>query len=133
LFLQGNVLGGFTGLVDDGDAHLCGFFFGFFLLGTGGENDQRRYEDQNQCNQLFISVSSFQFLSLSIFLLPFPWLLSGSHMSIQEQFYGWQKLSCFFVLLAYCSAGTSIISSDGSSNNVLTIHFPALLKSIQMK
>ena len=64
LFLQGNVLGGFTGLVDDGDAHLCGFFFGFFLLGTGGENGQRRYEDQNQCNQLF----SFLYLPFSFFL-----------------------------------------------------------------
>jgi len=53
LFLQGNVLGGFTGLIDDGDAHFCGFFLGFLFLSAGGENNQRHYENEYQCDNFF--------------------------------------------------------------------------------
>jgi len=77
---------------------------------------------------IFLSVSFSQYLSSSISMAAIrqSYVYTGTILRMAE-------VILFFVLLAYCSAGTSIISSDGSSNNVLTIHFPALLKSIQMK
>jgi hypothetical protein len=78
---------------------------------------------------IFFSVSFSQYLSSSISMAA----IRQSYVYTKTFLRMAEVILLFFVLQAYCSAGTSIISSDGSSNNVLTIHFPALLKSIQMK